>query len=95
MHAAMPCKKGTKGPARFQETEAKSDASNTVPKTKHVCNVKAHAYTRQRLESSLLKNHEDHFAGKGYNLMSHCILAHKFIPIGADDNNSECKSSSG
>ena len=34
MHAAMPCKKVTKGPTRFQETEAKSDASNTAPKKK-------------------------------------------------------------
>ena len=55
MDAAVPCMKGTKGPVRFQETEVKSDASNTFPKTKHPCIVEAHAYTRQRLELSLLK----------------------------------------
>ena len=34
---------------------------------------------RQRLESSLQKDHEDHIAGKGFNSMTHYNLVHKFI----------------
>ena len=48
----------------FQETEAKSDESNNIPKTKHACFAEAHESTRQRLESSLPKHHENHIAGK-------------------------------
>ena len=47
--------------------------------TQHACIVEAHEFTRQRLESSLPKDHEDHIAGNGYNSMTHCNLVHKFI----------------
>ena len=77
----MPCKKGTKKRSSFQETEAKSCESNKIPKTKHACIVEAHESTRQRLESSLPTNDEDHIAGKGYNSMTHYNLVHKFILI--------------
>ena len=40
-----------------------------------------HESTRQRLESSAPKDHEDHIAGKGYYSMTHYNLVHKFIPI--------------
>ena len=46
-----------------------------------MCIVEAHESTRQRLELSLPKDHEDLIAGKGYNLMSHYNLVHKFIPM--------------
>ena len=49
--------------------------------TKHACIVEAHESTRQRLESSLPKDHEDHIAGKGYNSMTHYNLVHKFVPV--------------
>ena len=51
-----------------QETDVKSCA-------------KAHESTRQRLESSPPKDHEDHIAGKGYNSMTHDNLVHKFSPM--------------
>ena len=51
---------------------------HSIPKTKHACIVKAHESTRQRLESSLTKKHEDHIAGKGYTSMTHYNLFHKF-----------------
>ena len=51
----MPCKKGTKKHSGFQETEAKSDESSKISKTKHACIVEAHEFTRQRLESSRTK----------------------------------------
>ena len=35
MDAAMPCKKGTKSPTSSQETGARLNASNKVPKTKY------------------------------------------------------------
>ena len=43
--------------------------------------MEAHESTRQRVESSLPKDHEDHIAGKGYNSMAHNHLVHKFIPM--------------
>ena len=48
---------------------------------KHPCIVEAHESTRQRLESSLPRNHEDHIAGKGFSSMTHYNLVHKFIPM--------------
>ena len=65
MVAAMPYRKGTKKHSGLQETEAKSDESNKIPKTKHTRIVEVHESTRQRLESSLPKDHEDDIAGKG------------------------------
>ena len=81
MDAAMPCKKGTKKLSIFQETEAKSCESYKIPKTNHACIVEAHESTRQRLESLLPNDHEDHIAGKRYHLMSHYNLVHRFIPL--------------
>ena len=37
--------------------------------------------TRQRLESSLPKDHGYHIASEGYNSMTHYNLVHKFIPM--------------
>ena len=71
--------RGTLKRSSFQETEAKS--SNKIPKTKHACIVEAHESTRQRLESSQPKDHENHIAGKGYNSMTHHKLVHKFIRV--------------
>ena len=73
-------KKRTKKHLGLQETEARSDESNMIPKTKHAC-VEARESTRRRLEPSLPKNHEDHVAGKGYNSIIHINLVHKFIPM--------------
>ena len=81
MDVAMLCKKETYNPSRFQEIVRKSDASNKFLKTQYACFVEAHESTRQRLESSLPKNHGDHIAGKGYNSMTHYNLVHKFIPM--------------
>ena len=43
--------------------------------------MEAHEFTRQRLESSLLKDHENHIASKGYNSTTHYNVVHKFIPV--------------
>ena len=77
----MPCKKGTKKLSSFQETEAKSCQSNKIPKAKHACIVEADEPTRQHLEPSLPKDHEDHIAGKGYNSMTQYNLLHTFLPM--------------
>ena len=93
---AMPCKKGTKKRCSPQETEARSCESNKIrPKTKHARIVEAHESTRQRLESSLPKGHEDHIAGKGKTSMIHYNLVHKFIPMPYAMKISGCESSSG
>ena len=46
-----------------------------------MCIVEAGASTRNRLEGSPHKDHEDHIAGKGINSLSHYNLVHKFIPM--------------
>ena len=43
--------------------------------------MEAHESTRQRVERSVQKNHEDHIAGKGHTSMTHYTLVHKFIPM--------------
>ena len=47
----------------------------------HGCAVECHESTRQRVESSLLTQHEDHIAGKGCTSMTQHNLVHKFIPM--------------
>ena len=91
MDAAVPCKKWTKKLCSFQETEAKSCEFIKIPKTKHACIVEAHESTRQRLESSLPKDHEDHIAGKGYYSMTHYNLVHKFNPMPQAMKNPDAK----
>ena len=59
------------------------------------CIVESHESTRQRVESSPPKNHEDHIAGKGFTSTSHNDLAHKFTPRPQAMTNSGCKSRSG
>ena len=99
MEAAMPCKKGTKfflkKSSPPQETQRQGCKPDTIPKTKYACIVEAHESTRQRLESSLPKNHEDHVAGKGYTSMTHFNLVHKFIPMQQAMNILDAKSTSG
>ena len=87
--------KGTKKHSQLQETEATSGESDKLPKTKHACIVEAHESTRQRVESSLPKDHEDHIAGRGYNSVTHYKMVHKSIPTPQAMNNSGCESSSG
>ena len=50
-------------------------------KTMYGCVVESREPTRQRAESPQSKKHEDHIAGKGFTSMSHCNLAHRFIPM--------------
>ena len=72
MEAAMACKTGTKKCfKKLRETVSESDESNTIQNTKHALIVEAHGSTRERLESTLPKDHEDHIAGEGYNSISH------------------------
>ena len=52
-----------------------------LPGQKHACIVEADESTRKRLEGTLLKDHEDHTAGKGVNSLNHYNLVHKFMPL--------------
>ena len=51
----------------------------TKSKTEHGCIVEAHESTRKRLETTLLRDHEDHIAEKGFKSISHFNLVHKFF----------------
>ena len=74
MPAAMPCKiRGRK----YKETCRNPDTL----KTKYACTIEADEFTRQRLEGTLQKDHEDHIAGRGMNSLSHHNLVRKFIPL--------------
>ena len=79
----MPCKRV---PNSITKVFAVSEiASEKTPKTVYGCPVESHESTWQRVESSQLKNHEDHIAGKGFTSISHYDLVHKFIPMPAVD----------
>ena len=66
MEAAMNCKMGTKKRSkRLRQTACETTEHNK--KTKHACIVEAHESRRKRLESTLLRDHEDHIAEKRFN----------------------------
>ena len=69
MAPAMLCKTSKKN--KDGETRGKTNDF----KTKFACILEASESTRLRMEESLPNYHEDHIAGKGYNLV------HKFIPM--------------
>ena len=50
-------------------------------KTMYGRRVESRESTRQRLESSQPRNHEDHIANKGFTSMFRYNLVHKFIPM--------------
>ena len=74
MEAAMPCKISS---GQCKETCGKSETQ----RSKYAWIVEADESTRKRLEGAQPKDHEDHFARKGYNSLSHRNLVHKFIPM--------------
>ena len=63
------------------ETERPGREPHSSPKTKNACFVEAHESIRERLESSLPTDQEDHIAGEGYTSMTHYKWVHKFIPM--------------
>ena len=67
---AMPCKN--------LKQNCGSRGSNKV-KTKLACILEASESTRLRMEASLPKYHEDHFAGREDNSLQHYNMVHKFI----------------
>ena len=74
MPAAMPCKRSINSGGETYCGIAKS-------KTKHACTVEADESTRIRLEGAPCRYHEDHFAAKAINSLSHYNLVHNFIPL--------------
>ena len=90
LDAAMSCKKGTRETIFFRKL--KREVVNPTRFQKPSIHV---LRRRQCLESSLPKGHEDRFAGKGKNSMTHYNLVHKFISCASSDENSGCESSSG
>ena len=90
LDAAMPCKKGTRETIFFRKL--KREVVNPTRFQKPSTHV---LRRRQCLESSLPKDHEDRFVGKGYNSMTHYNLVHKFMSYASSDENSGCESSSG
>ncbi len=55
----------------------------------------AHDATRQRVESSQRKNHEDHIASKGFASMTQYNFGAQVCAYAPSDENSRCKGSSG
>ena len=92
----MPCQMGPENRLqKLRDAASESDESNKIQKTKHRCIVEAHESTRNRLESTLPKDHEDHIAEKRFKSISHYNLVHKFIPTPRRCENSRCESRSG
>ena len=74
MLAAMPCK-------IQREKYTETCRVEKICKTKFVCIVEADESTRKRMEGSLHKYHEDHFAGQGMNSLSHYNQVRQFNPM--------------
>ena len=82
MEGAMHCKLRTKRRLnKLREIDSETKGSNNIQMTKPACLVEAHESTRNRLESTLPKDHEDRIAEKGFNSSGHYHLVHKFGPM--------------
>ena len=102
----MLCKIGTKKHSRRQETEAKSDESNKIPKTKHACIVD-NVWRRLRKRFTVVRWNPMNPRDKERNLRSPKIMKVRIqfddpLQFGAQDyadasgdENSGCESSSG
>ena len=78
MAPAMPCKRQLS----LTKVVAKPEiASEKNSKTVYGCIVESHESTGQRAESGQSQKNEDHLEGKGFTLISHYDLLHKFIPL--------------
>ena len=80
------CKKNKDGETRSKTNDFKS---------KFACILEASESTRMRVEESLPKYHEDHFAGKGDTSLEQYKLVHKFIHMPQAMMIPAAKSSSG
>ena len=90
----QPCR-AKRPPNDITKVVAKLEiASEEIPKTFHECIVESHESTRQRLESSQSKNHEDHIAGKGFTSQVMIRFGTQVYSYAASDENSRCKSRS-
>ena len=89
MAPAMPCKIRKKN--KHGETRGKTNDF----KSKFACILEASESTRMRMEESLPKYHEDHFAGKGDNSLQHYNLVHKIFLCLKSNEDTRSKSSSG
>ena len=76
MVSAMHCKVKT-----FRQRGNLFRIQRNLENQKHACIVEAHESTRERLEETLPKNHEDHIDEKGLNSVSHHNLVHNFLPM--------------
>ena len=75
MAPAMSCK--TCKENKHGETRSKTNDF----RSRFACILEASESTRMRMEESLPKHHEDHFAGKRDNSLQHYKLVQKFIPM--------------
>ena len=55
--------------------------SNKIQKSRHACIVEAHESTRKRWKGLCQKIPKITLRKKGFNLLSHYDLAHKFVPM--------------
>ena len=73
--ANQPC------PVKVKNHQYKDPVANPPTEKKNARIVEAHESTRERLEGTLSKDHDDHIAEKGFHSLSHYNLAHKFVPM--------------
>ena len=81
MAPAMPCKRDQQHPSIVKTNAEPKTGNESEFKTVYGCTVESHESTIQRAESLQSKTHEDRIAGKGFTLMAHYNLVHKFIPM--------------
>ena len=71
--------------------ESNKETLPKISKIKHACIVEAHESTRQRLESSLPQDHQDHIAGKRIQFNDSLQLGSQVYFDASSDENSEAK----
>ena len=97
MEAAMPCLQGQSQKRTRRARLRKLKGLGVSPtrfqkkKKKHACIVESHESTRQRAESSLTTNHEDHIASKTKNFFDPLQFCAQVYSDATSDENSRCK----
>ena len=77
----------------FPTSRGRTRGSDKIQKTNHACIVEAHESTRKRLESTLPKRYEDHFAEKGFHSKSHNNLVMQTCSYVTSEEHSGCERS--
>ena len=79
MEAAMHCKMEIRKRARKPQETVASGSTDPNKKTEYACIVEAHESTRNRLETTLPRNQEDHTTDAGLTIIFNVFFQHMHL----------------